>query len=96
MAVFEGADWRRPQVMGIINATPDSFHEASRGGNVETALKMIQDGADWIDIGGESTRPGADKISIEEEIKRVIPLFREISKHIKVSIDNRNSEVSIL
>ena len=79
MAVFEGADWRRPQVMGIINATPDSFHEASRGGNVETALKMIQDGADWIDIGGESTRPGADKISIEEEIKRVLPRVREFS-----------------
>ena len=96
MAVFEGADWRRPQVMGIINATPDSFHEASRGGNVETALKMIQDGADWIDIGGESTRPGADKISIEEEIKRVIPLVKEISKHGNVSIDTRHSEVAKL
>tara|TARA_B110000444_G_scaffold234065_1_gene244081 strand:+ start:26187 stop:26981 length:795 start_codon:yes stop_codon:yes gene_type:complete len=96
MAVFEGADWRRPQVMGIINATPDSFHEASRGGNVETALKMIQDGADWIDIGGESTRPGADKISIEEEIRRVIPLVNEISKFGKVSIDTRHSEVAKL
>ena len=55
---------------------------------------MIENGADWIDIGGESTRPGAEPISIEEEIKRTIPLVREISKIAKVSIDTRNVEVA--
>ena len=57
MAVSEEPGNRRPLVMGIINATPDSFHESSREGDVERAMKMIADGADWIDIGGESTRP---------------------------------------
>ena len=55
---------------------------------------MIADGADWIDIGGESTRPGAKPVSIEEELSRVIPLVSEISKHCKVSIDTRNHEVA--
>ncbi len=55
---------------------------------------MIKEGADWIDIGGESTRPGAHSISIEEEIARVIPLVSEVSKHCKVSIDTRNHEVA--
>ena len=94
MAVLEGAAKSRPLVMGIINATPDSFHKSSRDGSVERALKMISEGADWIDIGGESTRPGAKSISIEEEISRVIPLVSEISKHINVSIDTRNVEVA--
>ena len=57
---------------------------------------MIEDGADWIDIGGESTRPGAKKVSIEEEIKRVIPLVKEISQYCKVSIDTRHVEVAKL
>ena len=55
---------------------------------------MIAEGADWIDIGGESTRPGAKSISIEEELSRVIPLISEISKHVNVSIDTRNVEVA--
>jgi dihydropteroate synthase len=59
-------------------------------------MKMIEDGADWIDIGGESTRPGAKSISIEEEIERVIPLVKEVSKYCKVSIDTRNYEVAKL
>jgi len=94
MAVLGGAGKSRPLVMGIINATPDSFHESSRGGDIQRALKMISDGADWIDIGGESTRPGAKAISIEEELSRVIPLVEEISKHVSVSIDTRNVEVA--
>ncbi len=96
MAVYGGDDWSRPQVMGIINATPDSFHAASRKGDVEMALKMFENGADWVDIGGESTRPGATSISIEEEIKRVIPLVEEISKSGKVSIDTRHAKVAKL
>jgi dihydropteroate synthase len=94
MAVLEGSGKSRPLVMGIINATPDSFHHTSREGGIERAMQMIEDGADWIDIGGESTRPGATPISIEEEIARVMPLVSEISKHCKVSIDTRNHEVA--
>ena len=96
MAVYEGTVNRRPQVMGIINATPDSFHEASQKGTIESALQMIEDGANWIDVGGESTRPGAKPVSIEEEIERVIPIIQEVSKHGKVSVDTRNFEVAKL
>jgi len=96
MAVCEESNWSRPQVMGIINATPDSFYAASREGSIENAIKMLSDGADWIDVGGESTRPGAETISIEEEARRVIPLIEEISKHGNVSIDTRNVEVAKL
>jgi len=83
----------KPLVMGIVNVTPDSF---SDGGGVatpikakEVALRMEKDGADIIDIGGESTRPGAESVSLEEEIKRVIPAIEEIRKetNIPVSID---------
>ncbi|MDP7374567.1 MAG: dihydropteroate synthase [Candidatus Poseidoniaceae archaeon] len=94
MAVFEEPGNRRPLVMGIINATPDSFHESSREGGVDRALEMVQNGADWIDIGGESTRPGAESVSIEKELARVIPLVSEISKVANVSIDTRNVEVA--
>jgi len=79
MAVLEGTAKSRPLVMGIINATPDSFHKSSREGGIKRAMEMIAEGADWIDIGGESTRPGAKSISIEEELSRVIPLVSEIS-----------------
>jgi len=57
-------------------------------------MEMIANGADWIDIGGESTRPGAKTISIEEELERVIPIIEEVSKHAKVSVDTRNVEVA--
>ena len=61
---------------------------------MDRALEMVQNGADWIDIGGESTRPGAESVSIEEELARVIPLVSEISKVANVSIDTRNVEVA--
>lgn len=81
-------------VMGIVNATPDSLWEKSRGG-VEEALRLIEEGADLLDIGGESTRPGSDYVSAEEEISRVVPVIREIRKHsdIPVSVDTRKFEV---
>tara|TARA_B100000003_G_C10919736_1_gene366767 strand:+ start:949 stop:1800 length:852 start_codon:yes stop_codon:yes gene_type:complete len=94
MAVYDGRNFSRPRIMGVINATPDSFHSDSRHGSVERARKMIENGANWIDIGGESTRPGAEVISIEEEIKRILSLVREISKFADVSIDTRNHEVA--
>ncbi len=94
MAVYDGRRFSRPQIMGVINATPDSFHAESRHGSVERARKMIENGANWIDIGGESTRPGAEIISIEEETKRILSLVKEISEFANVSIDTRNYEVA--
>lgn len=81
-------------VMGIVNATPDSFFEKSRGG-FELAMKLIEEGADILDIGGESTRPGFTEVPEDEEIKRVIPLIKEIRKHsdIAISVDTRKKSV---
>ena len=67
-------------VMAIVNATPDSFWKESRGG-IELALKAIEEGAHILDLGAESTRPGSQYISEEEEIKRLIPLLKEIRRH---------------
>lgn len=81
-------------IMGIINTTHNSFYEESRVQSIpiaiERAKKMIEDGADILDIGGESTKPGCDPISEEEEIRRVVPLVEEIrkfNKNILISID---------
>lgn len=81
-------------IMGIINATPDSFFSESRG-SIDLALKMIDEGADILDIGGESTRPGANYIDEKEEIKRIVPLIKEIRKHsdIPISVDTRKKNV---
>ena len=84
----------RPLLMAIVNATPDSFHKSSRGGGLEEGIAHFAAGADWVDIGGESTRPGALPISIEEELARVIPLVKELSKHGPISIDTRNHQVA--
>ena len=80
--------------MAIVNATPDSFFDGSRGG-LDRALKMIDEGADLLDIGGESTRPGSLYVDAEEEIRRVVPLVEEIRKHsdIPISIDTRKLSV---
>ena len=84
----------RPLLMAIINATPDSFHKSSRGGGVDEGIAHFAAGANWVDVGGESTRPGALPITIEEELERVIPLVNELSKHGPVSIDTRNHQVA--
>ena len=92
----------RPLLMGILNITPDSFYTESRYSAVDAvkkAIMMINQGADWIDIGGESTRPGASPISIEEEIHRVVPVIkrlREINDQVMISIDTRNHQVARL
>jgi dihydropteroate synthase len=91
---------KRMYIMGIINATPDSFYSGSRYENINLALKqvrkMIEDGVDIIDIGGESTSPFSTKITVEEEIKRVVPVIRAIRKefNIPISIDTYKSEVA--
>ncbi|WP_145029976.1 dihydropteroate synthase [Paenibacillus sp. Y412MC10] len=89
------------QVMGILNVTPDSFSDGGRYVDPDTAvrhaLKMMLDGADLIDIGGESTRPGFTPVSVEEELARVIPVIEAIHKaapHIPISIDTYKAEVA--
>lgn len=88
-------------IMGILNVTPDSFHEQSRMTTVEqaveTALEMWQKGATWIDIGGESTRPNADYVSVEQELKRVVPVIEALRLRNEtglLSIDTRRPEVA--
>ena len=92
-------DWSHPYVMGIVNATPDSFSDGGEYNPIEQVIKLIEDGADIIDIGGESTKPNADSVSVDEEIKRVIPLIEEIRKrgiNIPISIDTRNYKTAKL
>ncbi|HEY5967180.1 MAG TPA: dihydropteroate synthase [Chitinophagaceae bacterium] len=91
----------KPIVMGIINATPDSFFGGSRFNGdeeiVAEAEKMLKDGADILDIGGQSTRPGSDLISADEEIERVIPAIKAIAKknpEAFISIDTFYSKVA--
>lgn len=90
-----------PKIMGILNCTPDSFSDggqyADKGALVARALQMIEEGADWIDVGGESTRPGATPVSASDEIKRVVPVICGIREQslIPVSIDTTKSEVAI-
>ena len=81
-------------VMGIVNATPDSFYAESRGG-VERALQLIREGADILDIGGESTRPGYTPVSVEEEISRIIPVIQTVRREssIPISVDTTKLEV---
>ncbi len=86
-------------VMGILNITPDSFADGGKYNDFESAIRrgqeMIAEGVDIIDIGGESTKPGAERITIEEELERVIPVIRELSQlGIKISIDTMRSEVA--
>lgn len=89
-----------PAVMGIINVTPDSFFDGGRYFNddaaVERALKLVRDGADIIDVGGESSRPGSSRISEKEEIKRVIPVIKKIKARTKafISVDTRRVSVA--
>jgi len=94
-------DLSTPKVMGIINVTPDSFFEGSRKNSLDQILKsaeeMIQSGADFLDIGGYSSRPGADNISIEEELNRVIKPIIEVKNRFPeaiLSIDTFRSEVA--
>jgi len=87
-------------IMGILNVTPDSFSDGGKYNHIENAVQharqMIEDGADLLDIGGESTRPGYERISDAEEISRVVPAIEAITKelHIPISIDTYKSEVA--
>jgi len=86
--------------MGILNVTPDSFYDGGKYNSIDAALyhvkEMINDGVDIIDVGGESTRPGAETVSLEEEIERVCPVIEKIIHefNIPVSIDTQKSKVA--
>lgn len=86
----------RPQILGILNVTPDSFSDGGRWTDLSAAIDhattLREQGADIIDVGGESTRPGAGRVSTEQEVARVIPVIRElVARDIRVSIDTMNS-----
>ena len=92
----------KPLVMGIINTTPDSFYDGSRQQTNESVLaqatKMIREGADIIDVGGQSTRPGSERISVKEELQRVLPAVEIILKNFPdtiISVDTYQSEVAM-
>jgi dihydropteroate synthase len=97
----DSLDFTRLNLMGVINITPDSFSDGSRfidqDQAVEHARQLIAEGADILDIGGESTRPGADEVSVEEEIRRTIPVIQSIRQfsQIPISIDTSKPEVML-
>jgi dihydropteroate synthase len=89
----------RVRVMGVVNVTPDSFSDGGEHATLETAvahgMKLAEEGADILDIGGESTRPGADEVSTEEELRRVVPVIERLAKQtsVPISIDTSKPEV---
>jgi len=91
---------RRPLVMGILNVTPDSFSDGARfldpAAAVAHGLKLAADGADILDVGGESTRPGSQPVPPEEELRRVLPVVAELSKRTAalISVDTTKAEVA--
>lgn len=94
-------DLTKPKIMGILNSTPDSFFSGSRFESLEVALKvaekMLMDGADFLDVGGMSTRPNSDEVSENEELNRVIPLVEVILKEFPdalISVDTYRSKVA--
>src|SRR5215207_1916833 len=90
----------RPLVMGIVNVTPDSFSDGGQwldtSAAVAHAMKLVEQGADVLDVGGESTRPGAEPVSLQEESNRVVPVVAALAKRtaVPVSIDTMKPEVA--
>lgn len=91
----------KPLLMGILNVTPDSFSDGGEAINVDSAvakgLRLVEEGTDILDIGGESTRPGSDPVSLEDELQRVIPAIEALSTQITIpiSIDTTKAEVAL-
>ena len=91
---------QKTHVMGILNITPDSFTDGGlffrRDSAIEHGLRMVEEGADIIDVGGESTRPGSEPVEYEEEVRRIIPVIDALAKRIKVpiSIDTYKADVA--
>lgn len=90
----------RPLIMGILNVTPDSFSDGGLyyrfSDAIKHGLQMVEEGADIIDVGGESTRPGAETVPLEEEIKRVVPVIKHLRKETEaiISVDTYKPEVA--
>jgi dihydropteroate synthase len=88
----------RPSVMGVVNVTPDSFSDGGVNFRAEdavaAALRMAEEGAAIVDVGGESTRPGSDGVSAEEELRRVVPVLEALEGRVPVSIDTAKAEVA--
>lgn len=95
----QALDLTRPVVMGVLNVTPDSFSDggrfAQRDDAVVHGIRLAEEGAQIIDVGGESTRPGAEPVGVEEEIRRVVPVIEQLRKRIDavISIDTSKPEV---
>ena len=92
------AQRRRPLLMGVINVTPDSFHDGGRyacaADAIAHARRLVDEGADWLDLGGESTRPGAAPVPAEEELRRVLPVLEAVRDlGVPVSVDTRQPAV---
>ena len=87
-------DVTQPQVMGIVNVTPDSFSDGGRYAPLAHCEQLLKDGAHMLDIGGESTRPGAQPVSLEDELARVLPVVREaVRLNVPVSVDTYKPQV---
>jgi len=90
----------RPIVLGIVNVTPDSFSDGGQfldhDAAINHAIKLVGEGADVLDIGGESTRPGAEPVPLDEELRRVVPVVREVARRtgIPISVDTYKAEVA--
>ncbi|MGH9279005.1 MAG: dihydropteroate synthase [Acidimicrobiales bacterium] len=88
----------RPLVMGVLNVTPDSFSDGGRwfdpGAAVDHGLELVAEGADIVDVGGESTRPGAEPVEEAEEVRRVVDVIAALAPHVRVSIDTRKRGVA--
>src|SRR5919202_1971470 len=88
----------RPSVMGVVNVTPDSFSDGGVNLDPEvaaaTARRMLDEGAAIVDVGGESTRPGSQGVSLEEELRRVVPVLELLGGEVPVSIDTAKAEVA--
>jgi dihydropteroate synthase len=102
VALWDLGAWKidRPAIMGILNVTPDSFSDGGKGLDpataITTGLNLIGSGAAVLDIGGESTRPGAEPVSLEEELRRVLPVIEGLSRQVTapISIDTTKAEVA--
>jgi dihydropteroate synthase len=88
----------RPSVMGVVNVTPDSFSDGGVNFDPDdaaaTARRMLDEGAAIVDVGGESTRPGAEPVSLDEELRRVVPVLERLEGEVPVSIDTSKAEVA--
>src|SRR5436853_2242536 len=90
----------RPLVMGIVNVTPDSFSDGGRfldsGAALQHGLRLEGEGADLLDVGGESTRPGSQPVPLDEELGRIVPVIEELARRtdIPISVDTSKAEVA--